>query len=680
MAIENLLNESNLKYNAVDFGSFKEEDYLPAVKQAIAKGKAEIEELKNNSESPSFENTIEKLESCGLEVDRVLTVFYNLYSAEASENLQTLAPQISGLTANFSSDINLDADLFERVKAVYDQRESLSLSEEQKTLLRKTYIGFVRNGALLDQEKKEKLREIDARLAEVSPKFSENILKQTNAFELEITDESKLAGLPDSFIEGARELALEKGLKKKAWIVNLDAPSFVPFLKYSEIRDLRKEVWKAYQSRCAGGEFSNIDIVKEIVSLRHQRAKILGYENHAEYVLEERMAKKPENVIAFLDKLKSPSKAAAEKDLEELKKFAKDQGLEDELMPWDFSFYSEKLKIAQYDFDSEQLKPYLPVEKCIAGAFGLAEKLFEIRFEKNTELPTYHPDVQCYEVFDKKDDSFVGLFYADFFPRATKRAGAWMTSYKSQGYYSGKQQRPHVSIVCNFTKPTKGKPSLLTFMELETLFHEFGHSLHGLLSKCRYKSLGGTNVHWDFVELPSQFMENWLLEKAVLDEFAAHYETGEKIPQELIEKLQKSSHFQAGYQSLRQLNFAYLDMAWHGKYLDNIDDVVAFEREATKDTSLFDPIEGTLSSTGFAHIFAGGYSAGYYSYKWAEVLDADAFEYFKQEGIFNKTVADKFKTFVLSQGGTENPMDLYKKFRGQEPQPEALLRRAGLLK
>ena len=679
MAIENLLNESNLKYNAVDFGSFKEEDYLPAVKQAIAKGKAEIEELKNNSESPSFENTIEKLESCGIEVDRVLTVFYNLYSAEASENLQTLAPQISGLTANFSSDINLDADLFERVKAVYDQRESLSLSEEQKTLLRKTYIGFVRNGALLDQEKKEKLREIDARLAEVSPKFSENILKQTNAFELEITDESKLAGLPDSFIEGARELALEKGLKKKAWIVNLDAPSFVPFLKYSEIRDLRKEVWKAYQSRCAGGEFSNIDIVKEIVSLRHQRAKILGYENHAEYVLEERMAKKPENVIAFLDKLKSPSKAAAEKDLEELKKFAKDQGLEGELMPWDFSFYSEKLKIAQYDFDSEQLKPYLPVEKCIAGAFGLAEKLFEIRFEKNTELPTYHPDVQCYEVFDKKDDSFVGLFYADFFPRATKRAGAWMTSYKSQGYYSGKQQRPHVSIVCNFTKPTKGKPSLLTFMELETLFHEFGHSLHGLLSKCRYKSLGGTNVHWDFVELPSQFMENWLLEKAVLDEFAVHYETGEKIPQELIEKLQKSSHFQAGYQSLRQLNFAYLDMAWHGKYLDDIDDVVAFEREATKDTSLFEPIEGTLSSTGFAHIFAGGYSAGYYSYKWAEVLDADAFEHFKENNLFDQSVARSYKENILEKGGSEEPDTLYRRFRGKDPDPNALLRRDGLL-
>lgn len=681
MSIEILLQASELKHNAVEFDKVREQDFIPAIEKAIAIAKNTIEEIKSNKEEPNFENVIEAMELNGQELDKVLGIFYNLYSAEASDGLQQLAPQVSSLTSNFSSDVSLDEDLFAKVKQVYDKKDSLSLTDEQKMLLDNSYKAFVRNGALLQGEAREELRKIDEELAGLSPKFSENVLKETNSFELIIDNKSDLSGLPESAIEAARELAEEKGVKKKeAWVINLDAPSFVPFLKFSDKRELREKVWKAYSSRCVTGANENQSVVARIVVLRHKRAKLLGYENHASYVLEERMAKSPEAVFNFLEDLKGPSREAAVKDLQEVKDFAaKECAFTQELMPWDFAYYSNKLKKAKYDFDPEELRPYFPVDKCIKGAFDLAERLFSIRFEKNENLPTYNEDVVCYEVYEKDSDTFVGLFYADFFPRPSKRGGAWMTSYKSQGWNGDKLERPHVSIVCNFTKATKDKPSLLSFNELETLFHEFGHSLHGLLSQCKYKSLAGTNVLWDFVELPSQFMENWLLEKEVLDLFAGHYETGESVPAEMIEKLQKSSRFQAGYQSLRQLNFCFMDMKWHGQYLDKIDDVVAFEKEATADTNLFPYVEGTCNSTGFSHIFAGGYSAGYYSYKWAEVLDADAFEHFKKNGLFNEEVAKSFKENILEKGGSLEPNQLYKNFKGSEPDPKALLRRDGLL-
>lgn len=680
MSLDILLNESKLKHGAVEFDKVNEEDFVPAIKEAVRLAKERLEIIKNNSEEPSFENVIEDLELCGLELDRVLTVFYNLFSAEANDTLQALAPEVAALSSNFSSDLNLDPELFVKVKAVYDKKDQLKLSPEQNMLLEKFYKGFVRNGASLEEAKKEELRLLDEELAKLSPKFSENVLKATNAYELRVEDSKRLAGLPQMAIEAAREEAVQKGIKKKdVWIFTLDAPSMLPVLKYADDREMRKDIWTAFRSRCVNDDYSNLENIKKIVSLRHKRARLLGFDNHADYVLEERMAGNSKTVMDFLNNLKGASKQAAEKDLKEVSDYALQNGLEGELEPFDFSYYSEKLRKEKYSFDSEALRPYLPVEKCISGAFQLAEKLFSIRFEENKDLPTYHKDVITYEVYDKNTNDFVGLFYADFFPRATKRGGAWMTSFKTQGWNGTRVERPHVSIVCNFTKPTQGKPSLISFQELETLFHEFGHSLHGMLSKCRYKTLAGTNVYWDFVELPSQFMENWLLEKEVLDMFAQHYETGESIPAEMIEKLQASAKFNAGYQSLRQLNFGVLDMAWHGTYLDQIDDVVAFEVEATKDTDLFGQYEGMCSSASFSHIFAGGYSAGYYSYKWAEVLDADAFEYFKENSLFDAEVAKKYKTNILEKGGSEDPAKLYREFRGKDPDPKALLRRDGLI-
>ena len=679
MAVNSLLQESKLRWQATMFGSFSESDFVPAIEQAINEGKADLQQIKNNEAPASFANTIEALDASAEKLDRVLAIFYNLFSAEASDELQALAPQVASLSANFYSDINLDAQLFDRVRSVYEQRDKLDLDPEQKTLLQKFYDGFVRNGALLDDEKKAQLRSLDERLAQLGPRFSENVLRHTNAFELVIEKEEELSGLPLAEKEAARELAREKGLKKKAWIFNLDAPSFIPFLKFSDRRELREQMWRAYRGRCVGGEYDNLSLISEIIHLRHQRAALLGFKNHADYVLRERMAKTPEQVHDFLSGLLQASRDTAQAELQEVQKFAEEQALQTPLKAWDFAYYSEKLKQQKYDFDEEKLRPYLPVQACIDGAFALAERLFGIRFVKQDDLPVYHPDVQVYEVYEQDSAQFVGLFYADFFPRNTKRGGAWMTSYRSQYIDTKGDQRPHVSIVCNFTKPGKDRPALLSFAELETLFHEFGHSLHGLLSKCRYRSLSGTNVYWDFVELPSQFMENWLLEKEVLDGFAAHYQTGEKIPQEMIDKLQASAKFQSGYQSLRQLNFALLDMAWHGQYLEGVTDVIGFENAAIQQTELFPYEEGTCYSSSFSHIFAGGYSAGYYSYKWAEVLDADAFEYFKAHDLFSPVVAKSFKENILQRGGSEDPAELYRRFRGQDPDPNALLRRDRLL-
>ncbi|TCK68538.1 peptidyl-dipeptidase Dcp [Winogradskyella wandonensis] len=673
-------------YNTAPFSSIKTEDFMPAFTTAIEKARAEIDAIVNNSEAPSFENTIEALDYSGEELDRISSIFFNLNSAETNDEIQKIAQEVSPLLSEFSNDITLNEDLFKRVKAVYDSKSDLKLTTEQSTLLDKKYKSFSRNGANLSEDKKGRLREIDKQLSQLKLKFGENILAETNKFELLITDESDLSGLPDDTKEAAKQLAESKG--KEGWLITLDYPSYIPFMTYADNRKLREQLSKAFGSKgFKGDELDNQNNVLEIAKLRNERAQLLGYKTHAHFVLEERMAESPDNVQKFLNELLEKAKPAAEEEFEQLEKFAKEikdpstaLSTSDQLQKWDSAYYSEKLKQKLFSLDDEQLKPYFKLENVIDGAFTVAEKLFGLQFEEIDTIEKYHKDVLTYKVVDA-DGELVSIFYADFFPRAGKRNGAWMTSYKPQMIKDGHNHRPHVSIVCNFTKPTKSKPSLLTFNEVTTLFHEFGHALHGMLANTTYPSLSGTSVHWDFVELPSQILENWCYEEETLKLFATHYETGEVIPMELIDKIKASATFQEGMQTLRQISFGLLDMAWHAhENPSEIRSVKDFEEKAFGDTNLYPDVKENCMSTAFAHIFQGGYSSGYYSYKWAEVLDADAFEYFKEEGIFNKTVAHKFQAYILSQGGTENPMTLYKKFRGQEPKPEALLRRAGLLK
>lgn len=664
-------------FNSVPFNEIKVEHFIPALKKGIEEGHSNLKKIKEEK-NPNFKSVIFALENVSELLDTVSTVYFNLHSAESTPEHADLAAEVSALCSNFSSDIFLDPDLFKQVRAVYESKEKLT--EEQKKLLENTYKAFVRNGALLTPEHKEKLRKVDEELSQLSPKFSDNVLKATNEFQYKITEESKLEGIPTPIRTAARESAEEKGMKN-TWLFTLDAPSFIPYMKYAKDRAGREMMWKAYGSRCVKDKYSNEEIIKKTLELKKERSKILGYESYADYVLEERMAQKPKKVFQFLEDLLLASKPAAMRDLDEVKEFAAVKDKHTDFKPWDFGYYSELLQKEKYDFDEQVLRPYFSLEKVTQGVFDVASKLYQLKFTPNTTVSVYHPDVKVYEVNDSKTNEYIGLFYCDFFPRATKKSGAWMTDYKKQGLSpQEKMEQPHVSIVCNFTKPSKDEPSLLTFDEVATLFHEFGHALHSLLSKCTYKSLAGTNVYWDFVELPSQFMENFLLEKEVLDLFAVHYKTGEKIPQDLIEKLKKTSKFQAGYFALRQLNFALLDMNWYTieDGFKNID-VSAFENEATQETRLFDPTPGVNFSCSFSHIFAGGYSAGYYSYKWAEVLDADAFEFFKEKGLFNPDVSRAFRENILSRGGTEHPMDLYKRFRGREPDPKALLRRDGLI-
>jgi len=683
----NILNNPfNTPYNTAPFSKLKNEDFLPAFKTAIEKAKAEIDAIVNTTETPTFKNTIEALDYSGEELDRISSIFFNLNSAETNDAIQKIAQDVSPLLSEFSNDITLNQDLFKRVKAVYETKASLNLNTEQETLLDKKYKGFSRNGANLPDDKKEKLRAIDKELSQLKLSFGEHILAETNKFQLHITNESDLAGLPNGTKEAAKQLAMSKG--KDGWLITLDYPSYIPFMTYADNRELREQLSKAFGSKgFKNDELDNQSIVLKIVKLRHERAQLLGYKTHAHFVLEERMAETPEKVTAFLEDLLEKAKPAAEKEFENLQNFAKDLDGIKTLQKWDSAYYSEKLKQKLFSLDDEQLKPYFKLENVINGAFTVAEKLFGLQFENIDTIDKYHDDVMTYKVVDA-DGELVSIFYADFFPRAGKRNGAWMTSFKPQMIKNGVNERPHVSIVCNFTKPTATKPSLLTFNEVTTLFHEFGHALHGMLANTTYPSLSGTNVHWDFVELPSQILENWCYEEETLKLFATHYETGEVIPMALIEKIKASATFHEGMQTLRQLSFGLLDMAWHFDYAKCKQDsesskdisVKEFELDAFTSTQMYPDVAENCMSTAFAHIFQGGYSSGYYSYKWAEVLDADAFEYFKEEGIFNKTVADKFKAFVLSQGGTENPMTLYKKFRGQAPKPEALLRRAGLLK
>ncbi|SFC82951.1 M3 family metallopeptidase [Algibacter pectinivorans] len=677
MIKKTLLTPFKTKYNTPPFRIIETSDYLPTIKEAIKMAKNEIDAIVNNPESPTFENTIVALDFSGEQLDRISSIFFNLNSAETNEDIQKIAQEVSPLLSEFSNDITLNEDLFKRVKAVYDAKSELELTVEQTTLLDKKYKGFSRNGANLPEDKKDKLRDIDKKLSQLSLKFGENVLAETNKFEMLITNEADLSGLPEGTIEAAKQLAESKD--KEGWLFTLDYPSYIPFVTYADNRELRKKITLAAGSKAFKNDaLDNQDNVLQITKLRHERANLLGYKTYAHFVLEERMAQTPETVLNFSNELLEKAKPAADREFKNLENFAKELDNIDCLEKWDGSYYSEKLKQKLYSLDDEKLKPYFKLENVINGAFTIANKLFDLKFEEIDTIDKYHDDVLTYKVTDT-NGNFISVFYADFFPRPGKRNGAWMTSYKPQYILNGENSRPHVSIVCNFTKPTKSKPSLLTFNEVTTLFHEFGHALHGMLANTTYPSLSGTSVFWDFVELPSQVMENWCFEKEALELFATHYETGEVIPMELVEKIKESATFHEGMQTLRQLSFGLLDMSWHGQDPTQITDVKAFETEVFKNTSLYPTTKETCMSTAFSHIFQGGYSSGYYSYKWAEVLDADAFEYFKEEGIFNKTVATKFKDNVLSQGGTENPMTLYKRFRGQEPKPEALLRRAGLI-
>jgi len=674
-----ILNTSfDTLYQTAPFSKIKNEDYLPAFLQAIKEAKAEIDTIVNNSEAPTFNNTIEALEFSGEQLDRISSIFFNLNSAETNDTIQKIAQEVSPLLSEFSNDITLNEKLFKRVKAVYESKESLNLNIEQSTLLDKKYKGFSRNGANLTDDKKARLREIDKTLSQLKLKFGENVLAETNAFEMHLTNEKDLAGLPEGAKEAAQQLAESKN--KEGWLITLDYPSYIPFMTYADNRELRKRLAIAAGAKAfKGNEYDNQENVLQIAKLRHERANLLGYKTHAHFVLEERMAKTPEAVQHFLNELLEKAKPAAEREFKNLEAFAKELDGIDSLQKWDGSYYSEKLKQKLFSLDDEQLKPYFKLENVINGVFTIAERLYDLKFEEIDTIDKYHEDVLTYKVTDLKGN-LVSIFYADFFPRPGKRNGAWMTVYKSQYIKNGENSRPHISNVCNFTKPTKSKPSLLTFNEVTTLFHEFGHALHGMLANTTYPSLSGTSVFWDFVELPSQVLENWCYEKEALELFATHYETGEVIPMELIEKIKASATFHEGMQTLRQISFGLLDMSWHSQDPSSITSVKAHENEAFKNTKLYPDVAKNCMSTAFSHIFQGGYSSGYYSYKWAEVLDADAFEYFLEEGVFNKDIAKKFKDHVLSQGGIEDPMTLYKRFRGKEPQPEALLRRAGLIK
>jgi len=673
-----LLEKFNTSFHTAPFSSIKNEHFLPAFKNSIEAAKTEIDYIVNNIEAPSFENTIVALDFSGEQLDRISSIFFNLNSAETNETIQKIAQEVSPLLSEFSNDITLNIDLFKRVKLVYDTKESLNLTVEQNTLLDKKYKGFSRNGANLPEDKKQQLRDIDKELSKLKLKFGENVLAETNKFEMLITNKDDLSGLPEGTKEAAQQLAESK--KKVGWLFTLDYPSYIPFATYADNRELRKKISLAAGAKAFKNDaLDNQDIVLKLANLRHERANLLGYKTHAHFVLEERMAQTPEKVESFLNELLEKAKPAAEREFENLKNFARDLDGIDQLQKWDSAYYSEKLKQKLFSLDDEQLKPYFKLENVINGAFTIANKLFGLQFEKIETIDKYHDDVLTYKVVDENNE-LVSIFYADFFPRKGKRNGAWMTSFKPQSIKNGINERPHISIVCNFTKPTKSKPSLLTFNEVTTLFHEFGHALHGMLANTTYPSLSGTSVFWDFVELPSQVLENWCYEKEALELFATHYETGEVIPMELIDKIKASSTFHEGMQTLRQISFGLLDMSWHARSPKRITSVKTQESEAFKNTKLFPDVVENCMSTSFSHIFQGGYSSGYYSYKWAEVLDADAFEYFLEEGVFNKEVATKFKENVLSQGGTENPMTLYKRFRGQEPKPEALLRRAGLLK
>jgi len=663
-------------FEAIPFDKIELKHFLPAFEEGIKQGKAEIENIKN--QESSFKNTIETLERNGHLLGTVSSVFFNLNSCETSTEMQELAQEVSPKLTSYSNEISLDAKLFKAVKSVFENEDRTQLNAEQIYLLEKTYKGFVRSGANLSNEDKEKLKEINTKLAQLSLTFSENVMKDSQEFELHLTNEQDLSGMPDGAKEAAAILAKSKG-KEDGWMITLDYPSYIPFMKYADNRELRKQLSHAFGARGFNNNaHNNESTIKETVALRLQKAQLLGYATYADFVLEERMAEQPAKVFKLWDELLEVALPKSKEEIKELQDIANRLDADITLESWDFAYYGEKLKNEKFAINDELLKPYFKLENVLDGAFQIAEKLYEITFHKREDIPTYHQDVMTYEVKDL-DDNFVALFYADFFPREGKRSGAWMTSFRGQNKYDNNNQRPFVSIVCNFTKPTATKPSLLTFNEVTTLFHEFGHALHGILADGHYESLSGTSVFWDFVELPSQLMENWCYEKESLSLFAKHYETGETIPMELVQKIKDSAQFLSAYQTVRQASLGQLDMAWHNQTNASALSVIDFEKEATKNTTLFPFNPKTTTSCAFSHIFAGGYAAGYYSYKWAEVLEADAFEYFLENGIFNKGIASSFKQNVLSQGGSKHPMELYKAFRGAEPSSKALLKKSGLL-
>lgn len=662
--------------NTINFNSLKISKFIDGLKNEIKIANEQIDVLLSNNEPVTFQNTIDTLDFIGKGVDELSSIFFNLNSAETTDEIQKMAPEFSAILTAYGNDILLNEDLFNKVKQVWENKDRFNLDAEQNTVLEKTYLGFVRNGALLNEAQKLDLREIDEKMSSTSLKFGENVLAETNNYKLVLDQESDLEGLPQSAIDYASDTAKESGDEGK-WVINLQYPSFLPFMKYSSRRDLRETIYMASaQKSCSGNEFDNQEIVKEIAGLRLKRANLLGYNSHADYVLERRMAKSAGVVLDFMDDLLTKSKTQAEQDVEKVAELAKEDGIEN-LQPWDFSYYAEKLKQKELNLDEEKIKPYFELNNVINGVFNVAHILYGYDFKMRDDIETYHDDVLTYEVLDK-DGAHKAFFYADFFPRKGKRQGAWMTSFKGQYKKDGKNYRPHISIVCNFSKPTAGKPSLLTFNEVTTLFHEFGHALHGISSECTYPSVSGTSVFWDFVELPSQILENWCYEKECLEFFARHYETKELIPDAEIQKIIKSQQFMEGYNTMRQLSFGYLDMGWHSLSQDVPTSVFDFEKEIGEKTRLLPRVENTSTSCQFSHIFKGGYASGYYSYKWAEVLDADAFELFKEKGIFNTDVAQSFYENILSKGGSEHPSKLYERFRGRQPKVDALLERAGL--
>ncbi|MEO9965683.1 MAG: M3 family metallopeptidase [Reichenbachiella sp.] len=673
-----LLQSFETPFGVPPFDKIELGDYKPGIESLIKTTLDEVKVIAESEAEPTFENTIVALERSGHMLDQASGVFFNLNSAETSDEMQALANEISPLLTEFGNEIMQNVQLFERVNTVYESKSELELDKEDQMLLKKTYLGFIRSGANLNENDKKKYRELSNDLAMASLKFGENVLAETNSFELLIENESDLAGLPQGAVDAATLAADEKD-HKGMWLFTLQAPSFLPFMEYAENRELREKMYRAYMSKAfKGDDLDNQEIVKNIVALRYEMAQLLGYDTYADYVLEERMAEKPAKVIDFLNDLLDKALPKAKEEVEELKTYIRDLGEDIELERWDWAFYSQKLKNEKYQLDDEMLRPYFQMDKAVEGIFEVAKRLYGLQFKKNDDIPVYHKNVEAYEVEDESG-KHIAVFYADFFPRPGKRGGAWMTSYRGQ-WKTDSDHRPVISIVCNFTPPTESKPSLLTYNEVETLFHEFGHALHGILADGKYSSLSGTSVYWDFVELPSQILENWLMEKECLDLFATHYQSGELIPVDLIEKIKASSNYHEAYQTVRQISFGLMDMAWHSLSGDKIKvaDVAIFEQEAMKKTELFNPIPGVCMSTQFSHIFQGGYGAGYYSYKWAEVLDADAFSVFKERGLFDKTTADSFRENILSRGGSEHPMELYKRFRGQEPTVRALLERSGL--
>lgn len=671
-----LLEKFQTPHHTAPFNEIKEEYYSPAIQQLIRFSEEEITQIVENPDEPTFENVIEALAFSGEKLDVVSNIFFNLNSAETNDEIQKIAQEISPLLTEFSAKISQNSKLFDKIKKVYDEKNNYRLTEEQHTLLDETYKGFVRSGALLNDSQKERLKEINVQLSMKSLQFGQNVLAETNNYFKHITDENDLKGIPEPVLQQYREEARERNLE--GFVITLQYPSFLPLMTYAENRELRKELALANGKKGAqNNEFDNRNLIKEIISLKHEKAQLLGYPSFADYVLEERMAKSPAQVRDFLNQLLLKAKPFAEKEIAALQELAKADGIA-QLKSYDHSFYAEKLRKKKFDLDDEELKPYFPLQKVQEAVFELAQTLFGLSFVEVNTIPKYHPDVKTYEVFEHQKetgkDIFKAVLYTDFHPRKGKRAGAWMTSFKNQFIRHGENSRPHISVVCNFSKPTADTPSLLTFQEVTTLFHEFGHAIHGILANTTYPNLSGTSVKWDFVELPSQFLENYCYEPEFLKSFAQHYQTGETLPEEKIIKLSDSKNFMEGYQTLRQIGFGILDMAYHTDP-EKVGDVKTFEAEETKATNLYPSNPETMMSTSFSHIFQGGYSAGYYSYKWAEVLDADAFLYFKENGIFNPEIAAKYK-ILLSSGGTKDPMELYKDFRGSEPKVESLLKRA----